>query len=122
MFACLSGHCISSVQIRSFFWSVFSRIRNEYGDLRSKSPYSVRMRENTDQNFSRSESVDKYLKLIKTGFYVKCFRADFLQFLTKPSKFHFEWHAVYLLLISSFPGSLLKFPNSLRRLMWLILN
>ena len=24
-------HCVKSVQIRSFFWSVFSRIRTEYG-------------------------------------------------------------------------------------------
>ena len=38
-----------SVQIRSFFWSVFSRIRTEYRDLLRKSPYSVRLRENTDQ-------------------------------------------------------------------------
>ena len=35
-------HCVKSVQIRSFFWSVFSRIRTEYGEIRS-------MRENTDQ-------------------------------------------------------------------------
>ena len=32
--------------ITEFFWSVFSRIRTEYGDLRSK---FVQMRENTDQ-------------------------------------------------------------------------
>ena len=32
------------------FWSVFSRILTEYGDIRSISPYSVRMRENADQN------------------------------------------------------------------------
>ena len=32
-----------------FFWSVFSHIRNEYGDLLRKSLYSVQMRENTDQ-------------------------------------------------------------------------
>ena len=31
------------------FWSIFSFIRIEYGDLQSKSPYSVRMLENTDQ-------------------------------------------------------------------------
>ena len=31
-------HCVKSVQIRSYFWSVFSCIRTEYGDLRSKSP------------------------------------------------------------------------------------
>ena len=43
------SHCVKSVQIPSFFWSVFSRIRTEYGDLRCKSPYSVRIRANTYQ-------------------------------------------------------------------------
>ena len=33
----LSTHCVESVQIRSFFWSVFSCIRAEYGDLQCKS-------------------------------------------------------------------------------------
>ena len=42
-------HCVKNVQIRSFFWSVFSCIRTEYEDLRSKSPYPVRMQENMDQ-------------------------------------------------------------------------
>ena len=42
-------YCLKSVQIRSFFWSVFSRIRAEYEEIRSISPYSVWMRENTDQ-------------------------------------------------------------------------
>ena len=42
-------HGVESVQIRSFFRSVFSRNRTEYMDLPSKSAYSVRMRENTDQ-------------------------------------------------------------------------
>ena len=42
-------HCAKIVLIRSFFWSAFSRIRTKYGDLRRKSPYSVQMRENTDQ-------------------------------------------------------------------------
>ena len=42
-------HCVRSVQIRSFFWSVFFRIRTDYGDLLSKFPSSVRLRENTDQ-------------------------------------------------------------------------
>ena len=32
-------HCVKSVQIRSFFWSVFSRIRTEYGEMTRK--YSV---------------------------------------------------------------------------------
>ena len=42
-------YCVKSVEIRSFFWSVFSHIRTECGDLFGKSPYSVRIRENTDQ-------------------------------------------------------------------------
>ena len=33
---------MKSVQIRSFFWSVFSRIRTEYGEI-------LQMRQNTDQ-------------------------------------------------------------------------
>ena len=45
-------HFIKSVQIRSFLWSVFSRIQTKYGDLLCKSRYFVRMRENTDQKNS----------------------------------------------------------------------
>ena len=26
-------HCVKSIQTRSFFWSIFSRIRTEYGYL-----------------------------------------------------------------------------------------
>ena len=40
------------VPVFRVFWSVFSRIRIEYGEIRSISPYSVRMRENTDQENS----------------------------------------------------------------------
>ena len=49
-----------------FLWSVFSRIRTEYGEIRSISPYSVRMRENADQkiseyrHFSRSDGVTPF--------------------------------------------------------------
>ena len=44
------------------FWSIFSRIRTEYGEILRTSPYSVPIRENTDQNnfvyehFLRSDS------------------------------------------------------------------
>ena len=40
---------MKSVQIRSFFCSVFSRIRTEYGETHRIPLYSVQMRENTDQ-------------------------------------------------------------------------
>ena len=46
---CDNVHCVKSVQIRSLFWSVFSRIRTEYGEILRISQYSVRMQENTDQ-------------------------------------------------------------------------
>ena len=44
------------------FWSKFFHIWTEYGEIQSISPYSVQMRENTDQNnfeyghFLRSEA------------------------------------------------------------------
>ena len=44
-----STHCVKSAKIRSFFWSLFSCIRTECGDLRTKSPYSIQIQENTDQ-------------------------------------------------------------------------
>ena len=45
---CVS-HCMKSVQIRSFFWSVFSRIRTEYEEILRISQYSARIRKSTDQ-------------------------------------------------------------------------
>lgn len=40
---------VKSVRIQSFFWTVFSSTRTQYGYLLSKSPYWVRTRENTNQ-------------------------------------------------------------------------
>ena len=40
MFIC-PIHCAKSFQIRSFFWSIFSCIRIEYGDIRSMEYLSV---------------------------------------------------------------------------------
>ena len=61
------SHCVKSVRILSFFWSTFSRIQTEYGEILRISPYSVRMRENADQknseygHFSCSVTVIKLL-------------------------------------------------------------
>ena len=41
---CLIGFLIQ--QYSEFFWSLFSRIRIEYGEIRSISLYSVRLRKN----------------------------------------------------------------------------
>ena len=45
----LRGNCPYS----EFFWPAFSSIWTEYGDLQSKSPYSVQMWENADQKYSK---------------------------------------------------------------------
>ena len=47
---------------RVFFWSVFSRIWTEYGDLLRKSPYSVQLCENTDQKNSEIRQVLRSVK------------------------------------------------------------
>ena len=52
------NHFVTSVQIRSFFWSLFPSIRTEYGDLLLKSPYSVKICENTDQK--KNTYLDKF--------------------------------------------------------------
>ena len=41
-------HCVKSIETRICFWSVFSRVWTEYGDLQNKSPYSVLIQENAD--------------------------------------------------------------------------
>ena len=44
-----------------FFWFVFACIWTEYGEIWSISPYSVRMRENTDQKNSEYE---RFLRIV----------------------------------------------------------
>ena len=46
-------HCVKSARDSELLWSTFSRIWLEYGHISCISPYSVRMRENTDQNNSK---------------------------------------------------------------------
>ena len=53
----LWNNCVKSVQIRSFFWFVFFPIRTEHGEIQSISPYSVQIRENTDQKKLRSATL-----------------------------------------------------------------
>ena len=46
-----------------FFWSVFSRIQTEDGDIRSASPYSIWMQENT---YQKATNMDTFPTLIAT--------------------------------------------------------
>ena len=81
-------HCLKSVRIRSFFWSVFSHIRTECGVIRSISPYSVQMQKIADQknseygHFSRSNEQDSLRTIFDEKFSFKSqafstFFADF---------------------------------------------
>ena len=73
------------------FWSVFSRIRTEYGEIRSTSPCSVQMRENMDHNmdhmlftvtFFFEESVVNMLELSTR---MHCLAKNWLKRLSSPS-------------------------------------
>ena len=50
-----------------FFWSVFSRIRTEHGEIRSTSLYSVQMQGNTDQKNSEQGHFSRSQKFLKNG-------------------------------------------------------
>ena len=52
---CLNSSLRIKCPYSGLFWPVFSRIRTECGEIRSISPYSVRMWVNTDQNNSEHE-------------------------------------------------------------------
>ena len=48
-------HCVKSVQIQSFFWSVFSHIRTEYGEILQSKCGKIQTRKNSIfGHFSRS--------------------------------------------------------------------
>ena len=52
-----------------FLWSVFSRIRTEYGEILRISPYSVQMQENTDQKNSECGHFSLCQRFIMIEFY-----------------------------------------------------
>ena len=88
------------------FWSVFSRIRTEYGKIRSTSPYSVRMRENADQSNSEYKTVVVFCKWqrcsrtqsnIKDGvFWWRWLKALFLQKTFNPRSLRGFWVRLWL--------------------------
>ena len=64
----ISQICVKSVQIRSFFWSIFSCIRTEYE--------SVRIQENTDQKKLRIWTLFTQCKFFKSFRYRKDYRLE----------------------------------------------
>ena len=119
-----SNHCVKCVQIQSFFWSVFSSIPTEYGKILHISPYSVRMRENTEQKnsvfgyFSRSEKCEimkgiwllftrwKTFHCVKSvqirsvfGSVLSCIQSEYRKIGTRKTPYLDTFHAVFVLLI-----------------------
>ena len=52
---------------RSFFWTVFSRIWTEYGEILRIYPYSVGIRENTNQEKLRIWTLSRSVFALKYG-------------------------------------------------------
>ena len=64
------------------FWSTFSRIWTQYGEILRISPYSIQMQENTDQNNSEYGHFSRIITLkigtfqtISGRNYLKCYKA-----------------------------------------------
>ena len=132
---------MKSVQIRSFFWSVFSCVQTEYGDLLRNSPCSVRTYENTDQknslfgHFSHSVQSVKLVSIcpnrimnkpqqcpwmLLNSFY---FRSYVMQcaiwYHVNNLKNVTNNHGGVLLLTTIFHGCFSRFLNCLKRLIYL---
>ena len=64
-------HCLKSAQIRSYFWSVFSCIRTEYGEILRILPTQSEYRKKRTRNksvfghFSRNPNTKKLLYHVK---------------------------------------------------------
>ena len=69
-----------------FFWSIFSYIWTEYGDLLQKFPYSVRLQENTDAFYAvlvlkANQLNENQLPQVFLKFYMNQFSNQLLLFL-----------------------------------------
>ena len=71
-----SCHYVKSVQILSFFWSLFSLTRAEYRDLHRTSPYSTRVRKNANRKKT----------LYQDTFHAVCACSTFTRFHNQPLK------------------------------------
>ena len=54
------SHCVKSVQIRSFFWSLFSCIRTKYGKISPSGPNTEKYGPEISQELQYTECITKY--------------------------------------------------------------
>ena len=77
MFFCCKRHPLhKKCPYSELFLSAFSRIRTEYGDLQSKSPYSARMRENVDQKNPEYGHFTLWIKYVEVNSWLHAHSSD----------------------------------------------
>ena len=75
-----------------FFWSLFSRIQTEYGDIRSISRYSVWMRENTDHKNSKFAHLSHSYMVSSILFWFCFLRVPYIRKIKSSSLLNFLKH------------------------------
>ena len=81
LMTCYEPHCVKSVQIRSYFWSLFSCIWTEYRKIRTGN-------NSLFGHFSRSASFKTFVKYIKIWVKVGTF---FITYATQKKKFSIKY-------------------------------
>ena len=93
-----------------YFWSVFSLIWTEYGETGSISPYSVQMRENTDQKNSEYGHVSRSELLPLENIYItsawKTLPIAMLPCLTSHTPLQYNFLKIYYLPVRKLSTSL----------------
>ena len=95
-----SYHCVKSVQIRNFFWSIFFCIWTEYGDLLCKYPYSVRIQENMDQKnfiFGYFSGSELSLRLILWNYKHLCYNNFLFEMYLSAKMLSLHWCELFYL-------------------------
>ena len=89
-------HCVKSVQIRSFFWSVFSHIRTEYGP--EKTPYLDTFHAVIINRFISNRNIPAIPPLLVNGKIISKFSQKHLSLKKMLSihVFHYKIQTVYL--------------------------
>ena len=90
-----------------FFRSAFSRIRIEWGEIQSLSPYSVQVRENTNQINSERQSLFSFYTLNKKCSFPLSISSFFLcsdTWVCEPSKIRILQYFTYFLRLIKLTG------------------
>ena len=88
-------HCVKKFQIKRFFWSIFSRIRTEYGGIRSISCQYSYMQQQGRENITHIKNLDIYPEEIYI-FFKKKEERKFI-FYVYPKQKSLRFYSFYLI-------------------------